>query len=123
MATNYVGEGKVIDYTAGAAISAGDTVVIGTVSGMLGIALTDIANGDTGAVAVEGIFTIPKVSGAVFAQGDQVLLDVSVTPDSVDDNSATPATGDFWCGTAAVAGANGETTAQIKLNGYATTKT
>ena len=42
MTTNYIQDGKVIEYTAGADISSGDVVVIGT---LIGVALTDIANG------------------------------------------------------------------------------
>lgn len=123
MTTKYIQDGKSITYSnTGSAISSGDAVKIGTVSALLGVALTDIAaTTGVGEVLVEGVVTLPKTSGAVFAKGDQVLWDVSAG--SVDDNSATPATGDFWCGTAWVAGANGETTAQIKLNGYATTVT
>lgn len=124
MATNIVKDyGLRETYTnGGAAISSGDCVKVGTVSAHLGIALVDIAaSTGVGELAVGCIATVPKVSGAVFAIGDQVLWDVSAG--AVDDNSATPATGDFWCGTAIVAGANGETTAQIRLDEQSKTVT
>ena len=80
----------------------------------IGIAITDIANGETGAVAVKGKFTVPKVSGAVFAQGEKLIWDSSAG--AFDDSSATPATGDITGGVvAAGAGANGETTATVIL--------
>ena len=123
MTTKYIQDGTVIDFiNTGSAIAVDATVKIGTVSAMLGIAKVAIAaTTGVGAVQIEGVVTLPKVSGAVFAAGDQVLWDVTAT--AVDDNAATPATGDFLCGTAWVAGANGETTAQIKLNGFGTTVT
>lgn len=106
--------GNVINYTAGADIASGDLVVMGHT---LGIALADIANGAVGPVAVEGVFEgVPKVSAAVFAQGEKLILDVSATPDAFDDSSATPAAGDITGGAIAwVAGANLETTCTIKL--------
>ena len=70
MSTNAVQAGNVIDYTAGANISAGDVVVIGNI---IGVAINDIANGATGSVATRGVFTVPKVSGAVIAQGESLV--------------------------------------------------
>lgn len=101
MATNYVQPGDVIQYTAGADISSGAVVKIGNI---LGVALADIANGSTGSVAIRGVFTVPKVSGAVIAQGESLTWDVSAASGAgeFDDNAATPATGDVT-GAAAVA--------------------
>lgn len=115
MTTSYVQEGGVINYTnAGAAISAGDLVVMGHI---VGVALTDIAaTTGVGAVAIEGVFTVPKVSAAVFVQGEKLILDVSATPPSFDDSAASPASGDITgAAVAMVAGANAETTAVVKL--------
>ena len=114
MATNYDSEGKVVQYTAGANISAGDVVVMGEI---IGVALNDIANGDTGSVAIEGVFTVPKVSAAVIAVGESLTYDVSAS--AFDDNAASPATGDVT-GPPAVAveaGANLQTTIRVKLTG------
>lgn len=123
MTTLVVQDGTTYEYTnAGAAISSGDPVAVGTVSAFLGVAATDIAaTSGVGTLIVSGVVTLPKVSAAVFAAGDQVLWDSSAG--AVDDNAAVAATGDFLCGTAWVAGANTETTATIKLNGFATTVT
>lgn len=114
MSTNYVQDGEVITFlNTGAAISAGDVVVVGT---QIGIALVDIeATTGSGAVAMEGVFTVPKVSAAVIAQGEEVFYDVSAG--EFDDNAATPATGDVSnCCIAWEAGVGAQTTIKIKLN-------
>lgn len=114
MTRKYVQPGEVIDYvnTTGSAISSGAVVVFGHT---LGIALVDIANGATGAVQICGVFKeVPKVSAAVFAQGEKLLWDVSAG--AFDDSAATPASGDLMgAAVAAVAGANGETTCTVLL--------
>ena len=114
MANNYVTDGDVIDYTAGANITSGSVVKIGQI---LGVALVDIANGATGSVAIEGVFTAPKVSGAVIAKGESLTWDVSAG--AFDDNAATPATGDVT-GAPAVAfeaAGNGVTSLKVKFTG------
>lgn len=89
MATNYQQVGEVVQYTAGANIISGQVVKIGN---MLGVALQDIANGETGPVMVKGVFVVPKVTAAVIAQGESLTWDVSAA--KFDDNLATPASGD-----------------------------
>ena len=121
MTTKFVQNGDVVNYTAGADIAAGDLVVMGHT---IGVALTDIANGAVGAVAIEGVFTVPKVSAAVFVVGEKLILDVSATPPAFDDSAATPASGDITGGAVAmVAGANLETTCVVKLTPGNATKT
>lgn len=91
MATNRVQDGKILQFTnGGSAISSGDVVVI---EKLVGVALVDIANGDTGSVAIEQVYDLPKVDAAVIAQGEAVHFDVSAG--EVDDESATPASGDL----------------------------
>ena len=113
MATNKVQDGKTVNYSnSGSAISAGDVVVIGE---QIGVAIVDIANGATGEVAMEGVFTVPKVSAAVIAKGESVIYDVSAG--EFDDNAATPATGDVsGCCVAWEAAGNGVTSIAVKLN-------
>lgn len=112
MATNYVQEGNVVEFTAGSAISSGDVVVIG---GLLGVALADVANGAVGQAQVSGVFTLPKVSAAVIAAGERVQWDVSAT--GIEDAAATPASGDLVnCGIAMEAAGNGVTEIDILLN-------
>ncbi len=118
MATNYIQEGDIIDWTnGGTAVSSGDVVVIGSNGdALIGVALADIGNGETGSVALEGVFEVPKVSAAVIAQGEYVIWDASAG--AFDDNAATPATGDVSDGAIAWESAgNGVTTIQVKLIG------
>ena len=121
MATNYVSDGNVINWTngTGSAVSSGDVVATGH---CIGVALVDLANGATGSVALEGVFTVPKVSAAVFAQGRS--LSGTRLASAFDDSAATPATGDITGGAVAwIAGANTETTWTVKLTPGNATKT
>ena len=62
MATaQFIQDGKSIDYTPGAAVIAGDVVVQGE---LVGVANQDIAAGQLGALAIEGVFDFPKPTGA-----------------------------------------------------------
>lgn len=122
MTTKYSHDGKVIDYvnTTGAAIASGAVVKMGNV---LGVALGDIAIGATGAVGFGVFRDIPKVTAAVFAQGESLTWDVSAG--KFDDNAAVPASGDVTVGAAfaAVAGANLETTCTVMFTGVPGTVT
>jgi predicted RecA/RadA family phage recombinase len=116
MATNYQQPGEVIDYVngTGAAITSDAVVKIGTV---LGVALGEIAASETGSVQITGVFTVPKVSAAVIAQGESLTWDVSAG--AFDDSAATPATGDVT-GAAAVAfeaAGAGVTTLAVRFTG------
>ena len=114
MANNFVQPGMVIQHVAASAITSGQVVAIKNV---LGVALTDIAQGDTGSVQIEGVFTVPKVSGAVIAQGETLTWDVSAG--AFDDNLAVAATGDIT-GAATVAfeaAGNGVTSLAVKFTG------
>ena len=122
MAKNYVVEGDRIEWTngTGAAVASGQLVKVGP--SLLGVALVAIASGASGQVAIEGVFSgVPKVSAAVFAQGEKLIWDVSAS--AFDDSAATPATGDVTGGAIAwIAGLATETTCTVKLTpGNATT--
>jgi predicted RecA/RadA family phage recombinase len=111
--TSYAQRGNAITYSnAGAAIAAGDVVVMGHT---IGVALADIAaTAGTGPVAVEGVFTVPKVSAAEFAQGEKLVWDA--TEGAFDDSAAVAESGDITgAAIAMAAGSNGETTAAVKL--------
>ena len=122
MANTYQQDGDVINFsTSGSAISSGDVVVIGEI---IGVALVDIpATTGEGAVAISGVFNVPKVSAAVIAQGESLTWDSSGS--AFDDNAATPAAGDVQ-GPPAVAfeekGA-ATTTIAVKLTGVPGTVT
>ncbi len=125
MATNFVQPGDVLTYTnaTGAAIDAGAVVTLGALGdATLAVALVDIANGASGSVQIRGVFTVPKVSAAVFAQGESLIWDASAG--KFDDNQATPAAGDVSGSViAATAGANTETTCKALFLGIPGTLT
>jgi predicted RecA/RadA family phage recombinase len=81
----------------------------------------DIADGASGEVVTEGVFTLPKVSAAVIGQGETLSYDISTA--EFDDNAATAAAGDIT-GAGAVAweaAGNGVTSLMVKLTGAAGT--
>lgn len=122
MAKNFKQVGDVLDYTngTGSAIASGAVVILGAAGdATVGIALVDIADGESGAVQIDnGVFEVPKVSAAVFKQGESLVWDKSAG--KFDDNQATPATGDVSGGVIAAAdGAASETTCLIRLTGRA----
>lgn len=109
MAKNFIQPGKVIDYTAGSNITSGAALVIGV---LLGVALTDIASGETGGVQIEGVFEMPKLSTAVITAGAKLIWDVSAGKFII----ASAATGDLdGCAVAIAAAGNGTTTVLAKL--------
>lgn len=110
---NYVQEGKVktITNASGTAYVAGQLVRVGQ---QLAVCAVAIANGASGEAAFEGVFTVPKVSGAVIAAGEMVIWDASAA--AFDDNAATPASGDVSNAASAVgAWGNGTTSMTIQL--------
>lgn len=122
MADNYVQPGNVIEWTngTGSAVAAGAVVKVGKI---LGVALVDIASTAVGAVQITGVFEVPKVSGAVIAQGENLTWDVSAV--AFDDNAATPASGDVT-GAPAIAweaAGNGVTSFMVKFTGVPGTVT
>jgi predicted RecA/RadA family phage recombinase len=114
---NFRHDGKTVIWTngTGADVAAGAVVVVGT---LIGVACVDIANGATGAVAIEGVFELLKATHATdkaFTQGAAVIWDVSAG--KFDVGTATPAEGDITgnC-VAAAAAASTAAVALIKIN-------
>ena len=107
MATNFVQEGKSLNYTpSGSSLASGDFVLIGTIGG---VAKTAIADGKTGAVHISGVFSVAKASGAV-TQGQKLYWN------STNSNLTTTATGNTLVGVAAEAAASGDANVKILLN-------
>lgn len=106
MAKNFIKEGKILDYTAGATITSGQFVLVGAIGG---IAIADIANGDTGALQIEGVFSVPKAAGAV-TQGAKLYWDAT------NSVLTTTSSGNTIVGVAAAAAASGDASVQILLN-------
>lgn len=85
MANNYEQPGDILQHTASSDIEAGDGVVVGS---RFGVALVDIPNGKTGSVQMEGVFRLPKVSGAL-SQGAKVYWNgEKITATSSDNTEA-----------------------------------
>ncbi|MCG3180111.1 MAG: hypothetical protein BIFFINMI_02466 [Phycisphaerae bacterium] len=111
MATaTFVHDGKSIDYTPGADVSAGDVVVQGD---LIGIAKLDIASGVLGALAVTGVFDVPKTAGVgeAIAAGVKVYWDVA---DGVAKEDAEAGANKYLGKTVAAAG-DDDTTVRVRL--------
>lgn len=116
----YVQKGECMTITAAATTTSGQVVAVGNT---LGVATGDIANGAKGEICIVGVFTVPKVSGAVIAAGETLTWDASAA--AFDDNLATPASGDIT-GAAAIAfeaAGNGVTSMAVKFTGTPGTRT
>jgi predicted RecA/RadA family phage recombinase len=117
MALNKYSEGKVLDYTnaSGVDIASGDTVLIGT---LLGVALVNIPDGETGSVAIEGVFEIRKATGAI-TQGANLYWDADGNPvEGASQTGAltTTSSGNTLGGRAFAAAAEADATVLTKLN-------
>ena len=67
MAKNYYQDSDIIDYTADADVVSGELVIKGS---LIGVAIKDIADTETGAIKRTGVWTLTKAATVVFAQGD-----------------------------------------------------
>ena len=103
-----------VDYTPAAAVTGGDVVVSG---GIVGISATDLAASEKGALQIEGIYQVPKTTGAMVA-GQPVYWNPTGTPDSGDASSgAANQTGNgTYMGIAVQAQASGDNTCLVILN-------
>lgn len=88
-----------IDYTPGSAVTAGDVIVLGSI---VAVAIDDIAANQKGSLQIDGIFKVPKITGAITV-GSKIYW----------DPAGTPVTGD------ASSGAATTTAGSLKVMGYA----
>jgi len=108
VAKNYVQEGDVLDYKAGATgVVSGLMVAMGK---RVGIALRDIAPHETGSVAVTGVWNVAKLPTDVVVQGDVLYWDADDFRLTITEGTNTPA------GYAAASAGNGAATVLIKIN-------
>lgn len=111
----YRAVGNVVDHTPGSALTAGDVVILGD---RVGIAKSDIAASALGALAVCGLFSIVKVTGAI-SQWARVFWDADGDPDGGTAGtgalSTDPSVGPF-AGIAVAAAASGDDTVDVLLN-------
>ena len=112
MATaQFVHDGRSIDYTPGADVTAGDVVVQGD---LIGVAKLDIAADILGALAVAGVFDFPKATGggSAIAAGAIVYWDVADSEAKTDDESAA----NKLLGKTIVAAGDDDTTVRVRLD-------
>ncbi len=109
MATaTFTQDGSSINYTPETAVAAGDVVVIGD---LLGIARTAIPAGQLGSLAIEGVFRVPKATGASTA----IAAGAKVYWDATNEVATETATGNKRLGTVSPEGAGGDTDATIEV--------
>lgn len=108
MAKNYVQDGEVLIFTAITAVLSGAVVVMGK---RIGVALGDIAAGQSGPVQVTDVWQLPKLATDVVAQGDLLYWDAG------NNRLTTTSAGNTLAGYAAYAAGNGASTVNIKING------
>ena len=104
---DFVHEGNYIDYTPSAKVDAGDVVVRGYI---VGIAKVDIPANTLGALAITGVYGVPKQGGAgvAFADGALVYWDVA-------NERATATTSHVLMGHAVGAAADAATSVRVRL--------
>lgn len=117
-ATEYVqGDQFTVSYTATGACTNKQVRVLGAAGNVsVGVHLSALATGDVGAIDIGGAWVLPAATGAAIAQGETVNWDVSAS--GVDDNAATPASGDvsdFGVALEAKAAGAGLNTVKVKL--------
>ena len=107
----YVQRGDSIDHTPSADVGAGDVVIIG--ASLLGIAKLDIKSGELGALALVGVFDMPKTSGTgtAIAVGVTVYWDAANQVVTTDSNSGA----NIQLGRTVAAAVDADTTVRIRL--------
>ncbi len=110
MQATFIHDGNSIDYTPGADVSAGDVVVQ---NDLVGIAKLDIASGVLGALAVTGVFDVPKTAGVgeAIGAGAKVYWDVADGVAKTDDESGA----NKYLGKTVAAAGDDDTTVPVRL--------
>ena len=115
MTAVYVQEGNAIDYTPGAVVTAGQVIVQGD---LVGIARLDIPADGKGSLAVDGVFDVPKATGAI-TTGTKVYWDEDGDP--VDGTAGSGAattvdTDNKLMGKAIAAAVSADATTRVRLS-------
>lgn len=116
-ATYVKGDKVSINYTCTGAVVVDEIRVFGDSDNVsVGVSQTAGATGDVITYDIGGVYIFPAATGAVIAQGESVNWDASAG--NVDDNAATPASGDvsnFGIALEAKAAAATASTVVVKL--------
>ena len=102
---NYIQKGDVITVTASADITGGSMVKVGD---LIGIAVTDIANGAKGEVKLTGVFEVGKES-------DDIAIGAKLYYKAATGTVTTTATSNTFAGYAFAAAGTAAATVQLKL--------
>lgn len=102
----------------GSAIAVDTVVILGVVDAKkckVGVTRQEIADGESGVVAVSGVFEFAKVSAAVIKAGESVNWDASAG--AVEDNAHTTGAGDVaQFGSAMADAGNGVTVLEVDIS-------
>lgn len=105
---NYVQPGDTLDLTSPVGgVTSGEATLFGAI---FGVAATDAAAGKKVAVKVEGVFTLPKATGAGIDEGAKAYW---IT---VDKKLTATASGNTLIGHAVETAASGATTVTVRLS-------
>lgn len=104
---NYVAEGRTINFTAAAALAAGQVTNVGD---LIVVAIDAAASGAPCVGITEGVFVLPKVTANVLTLGERVWL----ASGQITDNSA--AAGAVFAGRVFSEAGNGTTSVEVKIN-------
>lgn len=105
MAKNYLQASDIIDYTATKAIKSGSVVIQGS---LIGITITDINIGETGAIQRTGVWSLPKKEADAFIQGANIYWDET-------NQEATATTSNILIGFAVYPSASDDTNVKVAL--------
>lgn len=111
---NFIQPGEVLEMTntTGADVPSGGVLAKGDV---VGVTTVDIPAGESGNVALEGVFELPKAGGSAWSQGDPLVWDADAGAFDLPSN-VTLATGDVEHAAFAAADASSaSTTGHVKL--------
>ena len=106
----FIHDGNAIDYTPGADVAAGDVVVQGD---LVGVAKQPIAASALGALAVTGVFDLPKTAGVgeAIAAGAKVYWDVADVVAKTDDETGA----NKYLGKTVAAAGDDDATVRVRL--------
>lgn len=109
---NFIQEGDRLDMPAPYAVSSGGGALVGA---LFGVAVTDLALNEVGTFALEGVFTLPKATGAsTGGTGGAKAYWVTATK-----NVSAASSGNTLIGVFAATCADGDATCRVRLNGAA----
>ena len=105
---NFVQPGQTVTLTAPAALASGEAFVVGAI---FAVATDAAANGAEVEAARQGVFDLPKATGAAWVQGDRLYWD------NTAKNVTKTATSNTFIGAALKAAASGDTIGRVLLHG------